>query len=220
MSEMSGTPHKKREKIYNAEELNQLVKQAVAGDKYSINHLFEQIRNFVFAIMKRLVKNTEEAEDLTAEVLIKIYNNLPSYNPQKSGFLTWVTTITRNTVIDCLRKAHAAKRSGPTQSIDQPLYSSTTEEDVLLVSDILPATSDPEEELLSRERLEILRKLIKQLPEIYRTPFELRYFYGLSYKEIAEKTNTPLNNVRTRLRRARLYLEKIIKKGGWEGTLF
>lgn len=213
---------RKTHKLYNAEELNQLVEQAAAGSREALNQLFDQIRDFVYAIMKRLVKNHEEAEDLTTETLMKIYGNLSTYDPQKSGFLTWVTTITRNTAIDYFRKKYAAKRGEPTQSIYQPLYPFSTgeEDDLTQVADILASALDPEKEAISRERLEILRQLVQQLPEMYRVPFELRYFQGLSYKEIAERTNTSLNNVRTRLRRARLYIEKIIKKGGWEGLFF
>ncbi len=164
------------------EELDQLIKKATEGDEKAIVQVLEYYRQPIYNLIRRLVKDVAEAEDLTTEVFMKLIVGLRKYS-ERGAFNTWVFTITRNVVVDYLRKKNALKRRQITVSLDKKL---DPEEDYSLL-DVLPSKSeDPESVAVRNDIVRLVKTIINELPEPYRLVVELRYLRGMSHAEISQ----------------------------------
>jgi RNA polymerase sigma-70 factor (ECF subfamily) len=119
---------------------------------------------------------------------LRLWNRAGTYIPARGAFSTWILTITRRIAIDHLRKR--SRRPDFTVSLDEHSW----------VEPVDPATGS------EHDRWRTLRLLLLELPEEQREVVELAYFYGLSQRQIAEHTDTPLGTVKTR---ARLGMDKL-----------
>ncbi|MBQ5513694.1 MAG: sigma-70 family RNA polymerase sigma factor, partial [Bacteroidales bacterium] len=142
------------------------------------------------------------ADDLTIETFGKAFCQLHSYSPTNT-FATWLFAIASNNGIDYIRR-----RRLETVSLSSLSVGSENEgyEYPMPSSD-----ANPEEALMTTQRGELLREVVKQLKPRYRTIVEMRYFQELSYEEIAEKLKLPMGTVKIQLRRARMLLAQILK---------
>ena len=155
--------------------------------------LLERFRDKVFRLSFSLLRDETQAEDMTQDVLIKIWKGLPGYQGGAS-LSTWIYTITRNACLTELKKRAAR----PTVSLQDPQL----EEAV----DALPAmqTSDPQ----SGTEMDV-QVMLAQLPEKYRRVITLFYLEQKAYEEVAAMLGLPLGTVKTLLFRARKELLKI-----------
>ena len=155
--------------------------------------LLERFRDKVFRLSFSLLRDETQAEDMTQDVLIKIWKGLPGYQGHAS-LSTWIYTITRNACLTELKKRAAR----PTVSLQDPQL----EEAV----DALPAmqTSDPQ----SGTEMDV-QVMLAQLPEKYRRVITLFYLEQKAYEEVAAMLGLPLGTVKTLLFRARKELLKI-----------
>ena len=149
-----------------------------------------------------MVHNSADAEDLTQETFIKIYNNLASYNPVYP-FSSWILKISSNTCIDFLRKKRI-------DTIPLEKQDDDNENDIYL--QIPDTTSVPDKNLINKEKIQNINKLVNMLPEIYQHIIRLRFEDDLSYSEISETLNIPLGTVKTLIFRARKMLEILAKQ--------
>lgn len=181
----------------------QLVCRAVEeNDQAAYANLMERYRDSIYHTMLKMVRNHDDAEDLTIEAFGKAFRKLGSYTPSYA-FSTWLFKIATNNCIDFIRKQRLK-----TLSIDEPL----TEEGDKDFSNNLKATSlDPEERYIRDQRRKIMRELMDKLNEKYRVMIELRYFEELSYQEISEKLDLPIGTVKAQLFRAKELLLEILK---------
>ncbi len=179
----------------------ELVKRAKDGDSKAYDKLILLYKDVVFSIVYRMVRNKQEAEDLTQETFIKAYKSLTSFN-EAYAFSTWLFKIATNSCID-----HFRKRKLKTYSMDQTIRYKDDE--------IRHEYADPkpgvEHDLVANERAIIIRTAIEQLPEKYRIVIEMRHQQEQSYEEIAEKLDLPLGTVKARIFRAREMLNKNLK---------
>ncbi|RLD12768.1 RNA polymerase subunit sigma-24 [candidate division KSB1 bacterium] len=178
-----------------------LVRKAKAGDGRAYDALMEQYHDAVFNIVYRMVRNKQEAEDLTQETFIKAYNSINSFN-EEYAFSTWLFKIATNHCIDFFRK-----RKLKTYSMDEPMQ---YKEDEIKHE---YASTDPtkEHEMIDSEKSRIIREAINKLPEKYRIAIVLRHHEEKSYDEIAQILNLPLGTVKARIFRAREMLKKSLK---------
>lgn len=197
---MSGRENNNSKK--NQEEDFASVKLVLQGDKYAFKNLEQKYKNIITALIRRMVKNEDDIQDLVQESFIKAFNALSSFQFGYS-FSAWLYRIASNTCIDFLRK-----KRFPTISINQPI--NNKESDYFF--EIEDNTFKPDLDVLSEERKNALNDAIDQLPENYRKIIKLRHEEEMDYKDISEMLNIPLGTVKAHLFRARKILLLALQK--------
>ena len=179
----------------------ELIQRAIAKrDESAYTELMARYKDSIYYMLLKMVRNKDDAEDLTLEAFGKAFMNLEQYSP-KYAFSTWLFRIASNNCIDFMRR-----KKMQTTSID------TEFEDDGTPYIFLPSTGrNPEEETIRNQKFKLMRELVAELKPQYRNLIELRYFKGLSYDEISVKLDLSLGTVKAQLFRARKILEEIIK---------
>ncbi|HEU0188227.1 MAG TPA: RNA polymerase sigma factor RpoE [Gallionellaceae bacterium] len=172
----------------------QLVERAQRGDKHAFELLVAKYQRKLGRLISRFVRDPAEVEDVTQDAFIKAYRALPSFRGE-SAFYTWLYRIGINTAKNYLL---ALGRRAPTSTQFNAEESEDFEE-----SDLLHDVSTPENELMSKQVIDVVSSSLQQLPDELRTALTLREIEGLSYEEIAEVMNCPIGTVRSRIFRAR-----------------
>ncbi len=180
-------------------EILQHIKNAKKGNQISFNFLLDHFWTSVYFYLLKKIENDNDAEDIAIQTFSKAFDKIDSYD-EKFQFKTWLIAISKNVYIDFLRKKKSSM---------SVLISSEKEEEAFNVIDDAPS---PEDKVITEQNLAKLLRDIKQLKPKYQEVINLRYFQELSYKEISEKTNEPINNVKVKLLRAKKLLAEIIKK--------
>jgi RNA polymerase sigma factor (sigma-70 family) len=180
-----------------------LVDRAKNGDQRAYTELMSVYRESVFFMMKKMISNDDDAEDLTIEAFGKAFKRLAQYSPDYA-FSTWLFKIASNNCIDFLRK----KRLGKTVSLDSG-YSNDDESNASI--DLEYEGLNPEEKLMKSQRIEEMHRIVEQLKPKYRQLVEMRYFQEKSYDEIAAELEIPLGTVKAQLFRARELMFEILK---------
>lgn len=183
------------------QEDKRLIEQALQGNEKAFESLLKKYRNLVFSIMLKMVRNKQEAEDLTQEAFMKAFSSLATFNDE-FAFSTWLMKIASNNCIDFLRK-----RKLKTYSIHEPI----NYKDEKIEIDIPDHDAGPERMLIQSERSRMIEEAINELPERYRYVVILRHKEEKSYEEIAEIMNLPLGTVKAQIFRAREILNKKLK---------
>ena len=150
----------------------------------------------------KMVRNVDDAEDLTIEAFAKAFKNLGRFK-QDYTFTTWLFRIATNNAIDFLRK-----KKLDTFSINT---SYSNEDGTTLNIDIEDQNLTPIESTIHAEEIEFVHLLVTKLPSKYQRIVKLRYFEELSYEEIAIKLDTPLGTIKAQLHRARELMQTLFK---------
>ena len=172
----------------------QLVERAQRGDKHAYELLVTKYQRRLARLISRFVRDAAEVEDVTQEAFIKAYRALPTFRGE-SAFYTWLYRIGINTAKNYLL---ALKRRAPTSTQFDAEEAEGFED-----AGLLQEVSTPENELMSKQVVEVVNSSLQQLPEDLRTALTLREIEGLSYEEIADVMNCPIGTVRSRIFRAR-----------------
>jgi RNA polymerase sigma-70 factor (ECF subfamily) len=180
-----------------------LVEEAKKGNQAAYAELMDRYRDSIYFTMLKMVKNTDDADDLTIEAFGKAFNRLEQYSPS-FAFSTWLFKIASNNSIDFIRK----KRIQVT-SMDSGFSNSDGES---IQIDARSTGLNPEETIMQGQRIDHMRLLVSKLKPKYRELVEKRYFEEMSYEEIAEEMNLPLGTVKAQLFRARDFLASMIDK--------
>ena len=180
----------------------ELVQAAIKGDQAAYGELLDRYRESIYYMMLKMVKNTDDADDLTIEAFGKAFNRLKQYSPNYA-FSTWLFKIASNNCIDFIRK----KRIKVT-SMDTGITSSDGE---TIYIDARSSTPDPEETIMKKQKIMHMRSLVSKLKPRYRILVEKRYFEELSYEEISEELGLPLGTVKAQLFRARDFLQNMME---------
>jgi RNA polymerase sigma-70 factor (ECF subfamily) len=178
----------------------ELVLQAMEGEQKAYGELLGRYRDAIYFMLLKMVNNPSDAEDLTIEAFGKAFKNIKQYTPNYA-FSTWLFKIATNNCIDFIRKKKLNNIS-----IDQSSHS----EDSMPMS--IPADGpDPEENMISQQKVMLLRSVVSKLKPRYRKLIELRYFYEFSYEEISDELELPIGTVKAQLFRARELLYNVLK---------
>jgi RNA polymerase sigma-70 factor (ECF subfamily) len=172
------------------------------NDQQAYAELMRLYRDSIYYMLMRMVKNKDDAEDLTLMTFGKAFRYLDKYTPQYA-FSTWLYRIALNNSIDFLR----VKNNMP-QYFEEDLYTSNTTSIVDQSEDNLQRT--PEDEVIDKQRLQLLRAAVSELPDRYRKVIELRYYEDLAYEEIAERLGLTLSNVKIQILRAKQMLSQLM----------
>jgi RNA polymerase sigma-70 factor (ECF subfamily) len=180
-----------------------LVELAKQGKQSAYAELMDRYRDSIYFMMLKMVKNPDDADDLTIEAFGKAFSRLEQYSPS-FAFSTWLFKIASNNSIDFIRK----KRIQVT-SIDAGYM---TDDGERMHVDAKALTLNPEETIMQGQRVTHMRLLVSKLKPKYREHVEKRYFEEMSYEEIAEELKLPLGTVKAQLFRARDFLASMMEK--------
>jgi RNA polymerase sigma-70 factor (ECF subfamily) len=175
----------------------ELITRARSGDEMAFRALLSRYQRGVYGICLRMIRNRDEAADLSQEAFVKVFSMLDRYNPS-FAFSSWLFKIATNLCIDFMRK-----RRIETFAMDEPIESEKGE----IQRQYEAPEPDPEQELLRKETMERLNDAIEKLPPHYRIMLILRHQENLSYEEIAASLDIPLGTVKARIHRAREMLK-------------
>lgn len=172
------------------------------GDQKAYAELMERYRDSVYFMLLKMVNNKDDADDLTIEAFGKAFKRLNQYAPTYA-FSTWLFKIATNNCIDFIRRKKMV-----VYSIDKKFEN---EEGGEMVVDIKAVDLNPEEHMVKKQKVIMMRGVVEKLKPRYRQLVEMRYFEELSYEEISDKLNLPLGTVKAQLFRAREFLANIMK---------
>jgi len=184
----------------NSQLIQSNIEKAKKGDQVAFTFLLDFFWNEVYGFMLKRTQNETDTEDIVIETFAKAFDRIATYNPEYA-FNTWLIAIAKNVHIDLLRK----KKSS--------LFIEITDEQNQQAYNIADSSPTAEDELIKEQNLSSLLECIKQLKSHYQEVIQLRYFQELSYQEIAEQLNEPLNNIKVKLLRAKKLLADIIRNG-------
>ncbi|WNJ19592.1 sigma-70 family RNA polymerase sigma factor [Pontibacter sp. G13] len=186
----------------NTQEDRKLVAAAQRGENHAFETLLKKYHKSVYYMLLKMVRNSDDAEDLTQEAFAKAFKSIEKFD-SKYAFSTWLFRIATNNCIDFIRKKRVQ-----TVSIDQPLEG---DDGSTMRFDVKDHNLDPNDTLLKKQRARYLEMAIDRLPEKYRILVELRYFKEYSYEEVARELQIPLGTVKAQLFRARELLNQELK---------
>ena len=156
-------------------------------DPEALSVLYDRYNGILKALILRVVHNDAEADDLLQEIFMEIWNQAKNFSAQKGKPLGWMVTLARRRAIDGLRKKQAYARA------EERLQIETEQQPDAWVHNIT------EMEINLGDTRHLIRKVIESLPLPQQQAVELAFFRGMSQREIAANTNTPLGTVKTRL---------------------
>ncbi len=174
------------------------IEKAKAGDQVAFTFLLDFYWNEVYGFMIKRTENETDTEDIVIETFAKAFDKIGNYNAEY-GFNTWLIAIAKNVHIDMLRKK---KSSLFVNNDDDENYKDT----------ILDESPTAEDELIIEQNLAQLLLCIKELKPAYQEVIQMRYFQEMSYQEMADQLEEPLNNIKIKLLRGKKLLAEIIKK--------
>src|SRR4051812_1534617 len=156
-----------------------LVRRCIAGDAAAWEEIVQTYNRRIYNICYRFAGSADDAQDLTQDVFIKMYKTLNTYEVDRGAFMTWVTTITRNLLVDHFRKTKADRL---TDSMDS---ASSEHEDAMPLSEqIADKGATPDSRVQSREAGEIVHLALQKLSPELREAVILRDLQDMDYREI------------------------------------
>jgi RNA polymerase sigma factor (sigma-70 family) len=192
----------KRDFSEKAMEDFRLIDRAVGGEDAAFAKLLQRYKRPVYHMVLKMVRNVDDAEDLTIESFAKAFKSLHRFKKDFT-FSTWLFRIATNNTIDFIRK-----KKLNTLSIENTY----TDDDGQSVSiDVEDENPDPQEETIKAQKAELIQIFVDKLPAKYQKLVRLRYFNELSYEEIAVELEAPLGTVKAQLHRARELMFEMVK---------
>ena len=184
-----------------------LVRRCVSGDAVAWEEIVQRFHRRIYNICYRFTGSADDAEDLTQDVFIKMYKTLNTYDSDRAAFMTWITTVTRNLLVDHFRKT---KYDRATDSLDTPV---SEHEDALPLSDQIQDTSlPPDARVQSREAGDSVHQALQKLSPELREAVILRDLQDLDYREIATVLKVPEGTVKSRINRGRAELARLLQR--------
>lgn len=180
-------------------EIKNQIEKAKKGDQNAFTTLLDHYWNEIYGFMLRHTENETDSEDITIETFAKAFGKISTYN-YDYAFNTWLIAIAKNAHIDLLRKKKLNSFIEITNKKNNLAYN---------VADTTPSAED---QLIIEQNLFQLLQYIKELKPHYQEVIQLRYFQELSYQEIANQLNEPLNNIKIKILRAKKLLANIIQQ--------
>lgn len=180
----------------------QLVQQCLRGEGPAWEELVRRHTRRVFNLCYRFTGNSTDAQDLSQEVFLRIYRTLPSYRPAYGAFPTWLTSVTRNLLVDHYRRT---RHDRITDSID----------DAMPVLEEKHSAARTPDKLAEAAELSVqLQHGLSRLSPELREAVILRDLQGLDYNEIQTVLDVPEGTVKSRINRGRIELARILDEMG------
>jgi len=193
--------------LEDAQVVNLLVRRCISGDAVAWEEIVQRYNRRIYNICYRFAGSPDDAQDLTQDVFIKMYRTLNSYDVERGAFMTWVTTITRNLLVDHFRKS---KQDRMTDSLDS---APSEHEDAMPLSEQIPdKTAPPDSRVHNRETRETIHWALQKLSPDLREAVILRDLQDMDYREIATILKVPEGTVKSRINRGRAELARLLQR--------
>ena len=187
--------------------LADLAARCVTGDAQAWEQLAKSQHRRIYGICYRFTGSQSDAEDLAQEAFLKMYRNLSNFDPEKGSFTTWLTTLTRNLLVDNYRRSRLERSS---DSLDETYDG---EEDGPTRAERLTDSGKSQEQHVAGLELRTqIQEALKQVSPDLREAVILRDLEDLDYKEIAEILGVPQGTVKSRISRGRSELARLLKR--------
>jgi len=187
----------------------QLIARLQAGDDTAVQELADRYRSRIFQLAMRYMKNREDAEEVTQDVLLKVYRKVDAFRGD-AQLSSWIYRITFNTAMSRLRSTRLARAAE--QERDRALAAQNGDEQPVKVTR-QPAdwSRMPDESVLRAQLRDAVAEAIEELPEIYRAPVVLRDIQGLTTEEASSRLKLKDQTLKSRLHRGRLMLREKLR---------
>jgi len=182
------------------EQEQQLLDRCLAGEDSAWEALLKAYTRRIYNLCYRFTGRVEEAEDVTQEVFIKVFQTLKTYQAAQGSFATWLNRVARNHLVDHYRRARKDRMT------------SSLEEELPEVEQTPSPQMEPTGQIESRERKEVLQLALAKLSPDLREAVILRDLHDLDYEEIAQVLRVPEGTVKSRINRGRLELGRVLKR--------
>lgn len=184
-----------------------LVRRCIGGDAAAWEEIVQRYHRRIYNICYRFAGSAEDAQDLTQEVFIRMYRTLTTYDTSKGAFTTWLTTMTRNLLVDHFRKT---KQDRMTDSLDA---TPSEHEDAMPLGERIPDEGPPPDTgVQSRETREVVHSALQKLSPELREAVILRDLQDMDYREIATVLRVPEGTVKSRINRGRAELARLLQR--------
>ena len=184
-----------------------LVRRCISGDAAAWEELVGRYHRRIYNICYRFAGSADDAQDLTQEVFIKMYRTLNSYDMERGAFMTWVTTMARNLLVDHFRKT---KQDRVTDSLD---VAPSEREDAMPLREQLPDSAATPDALAQSQQVgETVHRALQKLSPDLREAVILRDLQDMDYKEIATVLKVPEGTVKSRINRGRAELARLLQR--------
>jgi RNA polymerase sigma-70 factor (ECF subfamily) len=187
--------------------VNALVRRCVAGDAAAWQEIVQQYHRRIYNICYRFSGSPDDASDLTQEVFIKMYRTLATFDTTRASFMTWVTTVTRNLLVDHFRKG---KYDRVTDSLDAT--AGNQEDGLTLAEKLEDRSAGPEAQVRSQEAQKLVHEALQKLSPELREAVILRDLQDMDYKDIANVLKVPEGTVKSRINRGRTELARLLQR--------
>ena len=177
-----------------------IVERCLSGDDAAWEELVRLHTRRVYGICYRFTGREAEAQDLTQEVFLRVFRALGSFRSSEGSFVTWLTRLTRNLLIDHYRRT---RHDRMTDSIEEQLP---------VIAAGFRSSSRPDAMVAGREASELLQAALARLTPELRETVILRDLQEMEYKEIADVLAIPEGTVKSRLNRGRAELGRLMKR--------
>jgi len=187
-------------------EWSQVVRRCMDGDTGAWAELVRTHHRRVYGLCYRFTGNPTDSEDLTQDVFLKIYSNLASFDTTRGSLQVWITTLTRNLLVDHFRRTRNLRATG---SLDDGWDSS----DELKPIDRLTAKGpSPHESAAQKELAKMVQEALARVSVELREAVILRDLQDMDYKEIAQVLGIPEGTVKSRISRGRAELARLLER--------
>ena len=177
-----------------------LVRLAIDQNQAAFIVLYTRYNAGVRSHIARYVTQKEDIEDICLESFQKAFSQISTYNPEYK-LSTWLYRIARNTAFDHLSKHDREKNYIPTTSIS---------EDIAELKELPATMHNPEEDIINQQEYDKWLNNIEKLKDDYRVVAKMNLIDNFGYKEIADSLEIPINTVKTKIRRAKAQLLKMM----------
>jgi RNA polymerase sigma-70 factor (ECF subfamily) len=184
-----------------------LVKRVRSGDQRAFKLLVERYQRKVYAVALGMLKDKEEAMDVSQEAFVKVYKYLDHFKGD-SSFYTWLYRITVNICIDVMRRKGSA--GGDPVEFDESVDNDLSEARIGALGSRLG--TNPQKSALRRELAEKIQEALAAVPEKHRAILLLREIEGMSYEDLSRTLDIPKGTVMSRLFHARAKVQKILSE--------
>ena len=164
--------------------LDDLLLLVARGDSPAFEMLYDQIVNSVFGVVRRVLRDPAQSEEVTQEVLVEVWRSASRFDAERGSASSWIHTMAHRRAIDRVRSSQA----------------SHDREQRVAVRDHSPAYDEVAEKVETRLEQEQVRRCLGTLTELQRESVTLAYYSGYTYREVADLLDAPLGTVKTRLR--------------------
>jgi RNA polymerase sigma-70 factor (ECF subfamily) len=185
-----------------------VVKRCVDGDSQAWTELVRGQHRRVYGLCYRFTGSSHDAEDLTQDVFLKLYGNLKNFDSAKGGFNTWITTLTRNLLVDHFRKSRLERAS---DSFDEG-WEGGSEEGLHISDRMASKAPSPHDHAAKKELGRMVQAALARVSPELREAVILRDLQDMDYKEIAAVLRVPEGTVKSRISRGRAELARLLER--------